>query len=60
MADLVLALYPITLLWTLQMSKILKIGLCFLMGLGTVACACAIVKTVKLANISKSDDFTFN
>lgn len=34
--DLVLAVYPITFIYKLQMPKIVKIGLCSILGLGVV------------------------
>ncbi|MCJ1277470.1 hypothetical protein MMC21_005283 [Puttea exsequens] len=59
LGDLILAIYPIVVFWNLQMSKKLKIGLCLLMSGGVIATACAIVKTVYIELISKTEDRTY-
>lgn len=58
-SDLVLALFPILIVWKLQMETRLKIGLAGVMGLGVVATAASIVKTAELKNLS-TPDFTWN
>ncbi|KAJ5618513.1 hypothetical protein N7528_006624 [Penicillium herquei] len=59
LCDLVLALYPITFFWHVQLDRKVKIGLCILMGLGVVACVCAIVKTTFLNVLDNTDDTTY-
>ena len=44
-SDIVLALLPIYLLWSLQIDRKLKQILCVLLGLGVIAAAAAIVRT---------------
>jgi len=46
--DFILALYPITFFWELQLKRSVKISLCVLMGLGILPGVCAICKTIKL------------
>lgn len=45
-SDFVLALFPIVLLWKVQIAPRIKAGLCTLMGLGLITAACCIVRTV--------------
>ncbi|OXV05604.1 hypothetical protein Egran_06628 [Elaphomyces granulatus] len=52
LCDFILALYPITFLWELQLKRSVKIGLCMLMGLGILPGICAICKTVKVQQLS--------
>jgi len=47
-SDAALALYPITIVWKLQVPLRTKIGLCILMGFGLLAAACAAIKTSQL------------
>jgi len=56
--DLALAAFPVSFLWKLQMSLPKKIGLCVLLGFGTLAGICAIVKTTYLTSI-EGPDFTY-
>ncbi|KAL8833703.1 MAG: hypothetical protein Q9176_007859 [Flavoplaca citrina] len=45
-SDVVLALFPIVLLWKVQIPIRVKAGLCVLMSLGLITAACCIVRTV--------------
>jgi hypothetical protein len=56
---LVLALYPITFIWNLQVNLRIKIGLAVIMGLGVVATIASVFKTVELKNLATMD-FTWN
>lgn len=54
--DFGLALYPIALLWHVQMSKRVKVGVCMLLSLGMFMGVCAILKGVQLARKSCQPD----
>ncbi|KAF2151489.1 hypothetical protein K461DRAFT_174000 [Myriangium duriaei CBS 260.36] len=57
--DLALAIYPITLVWKLQLDLGPKIGFCALMA-GGVACAVGpIVRAVYLLSLDHPDDITY-
>ncbi|KAE8319887.1 hypothetical protein BDV41DRAFT_570805 [Aspergillus transmontanensis] len=57
--DFALAVYPVLIFRKVQAFSLpTKIGLSVLMGLGVVAGACTIVKTVKLKLLTKLDDTT--
>ncbi|KAI4858816.1 hypothetical protein F4820DRAFT_441582 [Hypoxylon rubiginosum] len=58
-SDLVLALFPILIIWNLQMPLKTKLGIGFLMSLGAIAAAAAAVKTAELRNLS-TPDFTWD
>ncbi|CAJ2500227.1 Uu.00g030800.m01.CDS01 [Anthostomella pinea] len=58
-SDLVLALFPITILWNLQLPFRSKLVIGFLMSLGVVATVAAAVKTVELNNLATMD-FTWD
>ncbi|WEW61910.1 hypothetical protein PRK78_007410 [Emydomyces testavorans] len=58
--DLVLAAYPLFIIWKLRMAMKLKIGLGCLMGLGIIAMIAAIVKTIFLAKLTARADYSFN
>lgn len=58
LCDLILALYPIVFFWSVRLDRRVKLGLCVLMGLGVVACACAIVKTIMLQVLAETEDVT--
>ncbi|PGH36615.1 hypothetical protein GX50_00474 [[Emmonsia] crescens] len=58
-SDLILALYPVFIIWQLQMARNLKIGLTCVLALGIVATAAAIVKTIFLAELVARADYTF-
>ena len=54
--DFALALYPITVFWTLQMSLKKKIGVCLLLSLGVVAGGVAVEKTTRIPDLGKRKD----
>lgn len=56
--DIVLALYPIGIVYHLQMAKKVKIGLCVLMGLGLFTAVCSLVKVYWYKEIKASMDPT--
>lgn len=56
-SDFLLALYPILILWKVQMSWKSKIGVWILMGLGVIVGSCCIVRTV-LTDASLPTDST--
>jgi hypothetical protein len=58
-SDLVLALFPILIVWNLQMKLKLKAGLAAVMGLGVIATVASVFKTVELKNLS-TPDFTYD
>ncbi|KAJ0109326.1 hypothetical protein J7T55_000251 [Diaporthe amygdali] len=61
-SDAVLAIYPIYLIWGLQVTLRMKVGLCFLLGFGLIAAACSALKTAELRNLQhadEEDDITF-
>ena len=45
-SDFVFALFPVLLLWRIQIDLNMKVGLCLLMGLGFITGACCLVRTV--------------
>lgn len=55
-SDAALAIYPIYLIWGLQVTMRMKIGLCFLLGFGLVAAACSALKTAELTNLQRADE----
>lgn len=57
--DFVLALYPILILWELQMALRVKIGLCVLMALGVLAGVCGIMRAVTVQDGYNSTDPTY-
>lgn len=57
--DLVLALFPATIIYELQMSVRNKIALSVVLGLGIFSAVCAIVRTTKLAAYQSSLDYTW-
>jgi hypothetical protein len=58
-SDLVLALYPLTFIWNLQVNLRVRFGLAIIMGLGIIATIASIFKTVELKNLA-TRDFTWN
>ncbi|EEH33071.2 integral membrane protein [Paracoccidioides lutzii Pb01] len=58
-SDLVLALYPVFIIWSLQMTRKLKVGLTCVLALGVIATAAAVVKTIFLAELAAREDYTF-
>lgn len=59
LCDLVLALYPVIFFWNVRLTTRIKVGLCLLMGLGVICCACSIVKTIYLRVLSQTEDVTY-
>ncbi|PVH96577.1 hypothetical protein DM02DRAFT_617120 [Periconia macrospinosa] len=57
--DFSLAIYPITVLWNLQMAFQKKILVCCLMGFGSIAGIAAIVRTTKLSKLGTGTDLTW-
>ncbi|KAJ5151591.1 hypothetical protein N7492_009886 [Penicillium capsulatum] len=60
LCDLILALYPVVFFWNVRLKLRVKFGLCFLMGLGVIACGCSIIKTTFLRVLSETKDVTFH
>lgn len=58
-SDLILALYPLTFIWNLQLKLKIKIGLGAVMSLGLIATIASVYKTVELQNLA-TPDFTFD
>jgi hypothetical protein len=56
--DFSLALFPITVIWSLQMPLARKAAVCALMGFGCIAGIAAIIRTTKLAKLAQQTDFT--
>ncbi|EZF10705.1 hypothetical protein H112_08068 [Trichophyton rubrum D6] len=56
--DLVLAVFPASLLWNLNM-EIKKVSLSLLMGLGIIAMIASITKTIQLQAITAKADITY-
>ncbi|KAF2796640.1 hypothetical protein K505DRAFT_202661, partial [Melanomma pulvis-pyrius CBS 109.77] len=58
LTDIVLALMPVPLIWTLQLNKRTKASLIFILSLGFFACAAGIVKTPLLFHFFDDIDST--
>lgn len=58
LTDLVLALYPIIIIWNLRIRKQLKLIISILMGLGLVTAVCSFVKTLQFDRLKASEDAT--
>lgn len=56
--DFNLALFPISVIWSLQMPWTRKAAVCTLMGFGCLAGVAAIIRTSKLAKLAQQTDFT--
>ncbi|KAL9000871.1 MAG: hypothetical protein Q9169_000626 [Polycauliona sp. 2 TL-2023] len=54
-SDFVLALFPILLLWNVQLSKRTKLGLCMLMGLGVITAGICIGRTALSGQVKSMD-----
>lgn len=54
--DVVLALYPIGIVYKLRMPMKLKFGLCILMGIGIFTAVCSIIKTYEFKDVEASTD----
>ncbi|OAA43282.1 integral membrane protein [Metarhizium rileyi] len=59
LSDFTLAIFPVSVLWNLQMEWRLKMSLMFFMGLGAFAGIASIIKTMKLETLSSRGDYTF-
>ncbi|XRM47096.1 hypothetical protein ABZX51_010097 [Aspergillus tubingensis] len=57
--DLILAVYPSTVLMKLHMSLRKRLALCAALGLGSVASAMAIVKCTQLRGLADKTDYTY-
>ncbi|KAJ5133750.1 hypothetical protein N7526_005115 [Penicillium atrosanguineum] len=57
--DLYLAFYPITTLLKLHMSLRKRLALCAALGLGSIACAMAIIKCTQLKGLADKSDYTY-
>ena len=57
--DFVLAVFPLTIIWNLQMRPVVKVGLGCAMSLGLVATGAAIVKTIQLQQLTARADYTY-
>ncbi|KAK2736470.1 hypothetical protein FQN55_001647 [Onygenales sp. PD_40] len=57
--DLYLSIYPITVLFKLQMSLRKKLALSAALGLGTIASAMAIIKCTQLKGLADKSDYTY-
>ncbi|MCJ1318994.1 hypothetical protein MMC15_004326 [Xylographa vitiligo] len=57
--DLLLALYPVFIIYNLQIQLRLKVILCFLMGLGVFTAICSLVKTAQFNRLEISPDATY-
>jgi len=56
--DLILALFPITIVWGLQMNMRTKCGVVVIMGLGIIATVASCIKTTKIKDLALLD-FTY-
>jgi hypothetical protein len=59
MADVVLAVIPITIFYSLKLNIKRKLGLSVLLGLGLVAAVCGAIKTKFLASLNARSDLTW-
>ncbi|PWY82952.1 hypothetical protein BO70DRAFT_274234, partial [Aspergillus heteromorphus CBS 117.55] len=57
--DLYLAVYPTIILLKLQMALWKRLALCLALGLGVVACAMAIIKSMQLPELADVTDATY-
>lgn len=55
-ADVVLALWPIIIVWNLKMSTKSKISFCMLMAISIFGIAAAIQRTILTAKVKNSSD----
>ncbi|PNS21242.1 hypothetical protein CAC42_1021 [Sphaceloma murrayae] len=58
-ADLLLALWPISIVWNLQTSQRVKVGFCLLMAIGIVPSICVVLRTLSLPSVATSSDPTY-
>ncbi|KAI1138228.1 hypothetical protein F5Y05DRAFT_385542 [Hypoxylon sp. FL0543] len=59
LVDLILALFPASLFWNLNMELKQKVSLSFMMGLGIFAMVASIVKTINLRAFTDMTDLTY-
>ncbi|TKX22421.1 hypothetical protein C1H76_5203 [Elsinoe australis] len=59
-ADVILALWPITIVWDLQTATRVKVGFCTLMAIGILPTIGAILRMKMLPYIAHSDDLTYD
>ncbi|KAL8795389.1 MAG: hypothetical protein Q9195_002130 [Heterodermia aff. obscurata] len=57
--DFVLAIFPLIIIWNLQMRPVVKLGMGCAMSLGLVATGAAIVKTIQLQQLTARSDYTY-
>ncbi|OCL05545.1 hypothetical protein AOQ84DRAFT_441419 [Glonium stellatum] len=57
--DFLLAFMPITLVYRLQLNLRKKVGLCLLLGCGSLTGICAAIKTSKLVSLASRSDLTW-
>ncbi|KAL9090098.1 MAG: hypothetical protein Q9159_002163 [Coniocarpon cinnabarinum] len=57
---LVLAIYPVGIVYKLQMARKLKLGICVLLGVGFFTCVCSIMKTYSYKSFSSITDTTYD
>jgi len=60
LTDISLALWPLIIVWNLQVSWQLKLAVCSLTSVGTIATTCAILRIKALPYIAKSEDLTYD
>ncbi|KAF2186416.1 hypothetical protein K469DRAFT_573381 [Zopfia rhizophila CBS 207.26] len=58
--DLILAICPALVVWTLNMKLSIRISLICLMGLGVFAMVGSIAKTILLKSVGSNNDYTYN
>lgn len=58
MTDLLLAIYPVIIIWNIRIQMKLKLIISFLMGLGVVTAACSLAKTVQFDRLRAVKDST--
>ena len=59
-SDFLLALFPLVIIYNLQMKLAIKVGLGCAMSLGLFATGAAIVKTIQLEDLTARDDYTYD
>ncbi|KAF4551094.1 Hypothetical protein D9617_14g075500 [Elsinoe fawcettii] len=59
LADFILAIYPVTIVWNLQASWRVKVGFCVLMAGGILPATAAIIRTYYIKRLENPVDFTW-
>ena len=59
-SDFLLAVFPLVIIYDLQMKRAVKVGLGCAMSLGLFATGAAIVKTIQLEDLTARDDYTYD